>query len=82
MVVRVKLSELWMNCPRYIHRFQKLQTSRYAPQDGAETPLCEWKRIDGIQDVLRPHETAAVEKAGQITIEDWMGRVLTGDDKA
>ncbi len=82
LVVRVALSELWMNCPRYIHRFTKVQTSRYAPREDAETPLCEWKRIDMMGDVLRPHEAARVEKAGQITIEDWMGRVLTGDDKA
>lgn len=82
LVARVALSELWMNCPRYIHRFTKVQTSRYAPREDAETPLCEWKRIDMMGDVLRPHEAARVEKAGQITIEDWMGRVLTGDDKA
>lgn len=82
LVVRVAMSELWMNCPRYIHRHTKVQTSRYAPREGAETPLCEWKRVDMLSDVLRPHETAAVEKAGQTTIEDWMGRVLTGDDKA
>ena len=46
LVVRVKITELWMNCPRYIHRYQKLKTSRYVPQADIETPLCEWKRID------------------------------------
>ena len=25
LVVRVKITELWMNCPRYIHRYQKLE---------------------------------------------------------
>ena len=58
------------------------QTSRYVPRADAETPLCEWKRIDGLQDVLRPHETEAVQKAGLITIDDWMGRVVTGDETA
>ena len=82
MAVIVTVSELWMNCPRYVHRYQKVQGSRYAPAENAETPFCEWKRIDGIQDVLRPHETAVVEKVGQITIDDWMGKVLTGDEKA
>lgn len=81
-VVRVAVSELWMNCPRYIHRHTRVAPSRYVPAEGKDTPLCEWKRIDGIQDVLRPHETAAVEKVGQITIEEWMGRVLAGDEKA
>jgi predicted pyridoxine 5'-phosphate oxidase superfamily flavin-nucleotide-binding protein len=82
LAVIVTVSEVFMNCPRYVHRYQKVQASRYAPVDSAETPFCEWKRIDGVQDVLRPHETAVVEKVGQITIDDWMGKVLTGDEKA
>ncbi|MEQ1577716.1 MAG: pyridoxamine 5'-phosphate oxidase family protein [Hyphomicrobium sp.] len=81
MVVAVKLSELWMNCPRYVHRMQKITPSRYVPRTDVETPLCEWKRIDGLQDVLRPTETAAVEKAGNISIDEWMGEVFSGGDK-
>ncbi len=65
LVVRVKVTDLWMNCPRYIHRYQKLKTSRYVPQAGVETPLCEWKRIDGIQDVLRPNEIQQVAQLGR-----------------
>ena len=79
--VIVTVSELWMNCPRYVHRYQKVQSSRYAPQENVETPFCEWKRIDGLQDVLRPHELSVVEKAGQISIDDWMEKVLSGDEK-
>lgn len=82
LVVRVTLSELWQNCPRYIHRYEKVQPSRYVPREETETPLCEWKRIDGMQDVLRPHELARVEQEGNITIEEWMQRVVTGDEKA
>jgi hypothetical protein len=80
-VVRVKITELWMNCPRYIHRYQKLKTSRYVPQADIETPLCEWKRTEPVQDVLRPHELAQVAKAGTIPIEEWIGRVVTGDEQ-
>jgi hypothetical protein len=82
LVVKVAVSDVWMNCPRYIHRYKKLSASRYVPRADTETPLCEWKRIDGMQDTLRPHETAAVERAGHITIDEWMGRVMTGDEKA
>lgn len=82
LAVIVTVSEVFMNCPRYVHRYQKVQASRYAPLESAETPFCEWKRIDGVQDVLRPHETAVVEKIGQITIDDWMGKALAGDEKA
>lgn len=82
MVVKVAVTDVWMNCPRYVHRYEKKATSRYAPRAEVETPLCEWKRIDGLQDVLRPHELTAVQKAGVITEEEWMGHVLAGDDKA
>ncbi len=71
-----------MNCPRYMHRFQKVSPSRYMPRAEAETPLCEWKRIDGLQDVLRPKERAEVEKAGNITVDDWMGKVFSDDEEA
>jgi len=82
LVVRVDVSEVWMNCPRYVHRYEKVSASRYVPRAGTETPLCEWKRIEGLEDVLRPKEAAAVEEAGQISEEEWMGRLLRGDSSA
>jgi predicted pyridoxine 5'-phosphate oxidase superfamily flavin-nucleotide-binding protein len=82
LVVKVAVSDVWMNCPRYVHRYEKKVSSRYVPRVEAETPLCEWKRIDAVQDTLRPDEIAAVQKAGQITADEWMGRVFTGDEKA
>jgi predicted pyridoxine 5'-phosphate oxidase superfamily flavin-nucleotide-binding protein len=82
LVVRVAVSETWINCPRYVHRYQKLKPSRYVPRQETETPLCEWKRIDGMQDVLRPNEVAAVARQGNISEEEWMGRVLSGDENA
>ena len=82
MVVKVKVSETWMNCPRYIHRYQKLQASKYAPGVEAETPFCEWKRIDLMQDVVRPAEREKVAAIGTVTIEEWFGKVMTGDKDA
>ena len=82
LVVRIRVSELWQNCPRYVHRYQKVQTSRYVPKDGEDTPFCEWKRIDGMQDVLRPHELEEVERSGNITMEEWGQRVVDGADDA
>jgi len=81
--VRVTVSELWMNCPRYIHRYQRLKTSRYVPQAETETPVCEWKRVDAVQDVLRAGEHEQVERAGGvIPVEDWIARVQAGDETA
>lgn len=83
LVVKVTVSELWMNCPRYIHRFERVKSSRYVPQEGAETPVCEWKRTDAVQDVIRPAEVEQVQKAGGvIATEDWIARVQAGDETA
>ena len=82
MVVKVRVTETWMNCPRYIHRHKKLETSRYAPGVEPVTPFCEWKRIDGMQDVIRPAEKEKAEQLGTTTIEDWMGKVVSGDRDA
>lgn len=82
LAVRVAVSDVWMNCPRYIHRYEKVRESRYVPRVDIETPLCEWKRIEGLEDVLRAKETRAVEEAGQITEDEWKGRVFRGDENA
>lgn len=82
MVVKVSVHETWMNCPRYIHRYQKLEASRYAPGVESETPFCEWKRIDGLQDVVRPSERQKAADLGTTTIDEWMGKVMTGDKGA
>ncbi len=82
MLVRVKLSEMWQNCPRYIHRYQKLETSRYVPQAECETPLAGWKQTDIVQDVLLPDDAAKAQEAGVIPIEQWMDKVKSGDPTA
>jgi uncharacterized protein len=79
MAVKVTVHETWMNCPRYIHRYQKVESSRYAPGVEAETPFCEWKRIDALQDVVRESERETVSKIGPTTIDAWMEKVMTGD---
>lgn len=79
LVVRVKVSNIWTNCPRYIHRLKKLETSRYVPQENCDTPLAEWKRVDLMQDVLPPKDVGRPEKAGGIiTIEEWIDNVRKG----
>jgi hypothetical protein len=82
MLVRVKLSEMWQNCPRYIHRYQKLETSRYVPQAECETPLAGWKQTDIVQDVLPPADAEKAKQAGIIPIEQWMDKVKSGDPSA
>ncbi len=83
LVARVTISELWQNCPRYIHRYQKVKDSRYIPKADCETPVATWKRVEPVQDILRPHELEQVEQAGgTMPIEEWVGYIQSGDEKA
>ena len=80
LIVRVAVSEIWVNCPRYVHHYKKVDSSRYVPRDACETPMAEWKRIDGMQDVLPSKDQGRVEQAGGIiTMEEWAGKVRAGN---
>ncbi|HQC29392.1 MAG TPA: pyridoxamine 5'-phosphate oxidase family protein [Methylotenera sp.] len=81
-VVTVKLSEFWVNCPRYIPKMQKVRESRYVPRAHCETPLAGWKQLDLVQDVISKEDVEKAQKEGILTIEEWMGKVMTGDEKA
>jgi predicted pyridoxine 5'-phosphate oxidase superfamily flavin-nucleotide-binding protein len=51
-VVRVSATELFPNCPRYIHRLALVERSRFVPRAGHETPVPGWKRSEWARDVL------------------------------
>jgi hypothetical protein len=51
-IVRVQVREVFPNCPRYIHRYQKVDTSPFVPADGCETPVPEWKQMEWFKDAL------------------------------
>ncbi len=79
MIVRVKINEIFINCPRYIHRMSRAQSSKYVPQPGKETPLPQWKRIDAIQDALPASDQGIAEKlGGTITPEEYGAMIMNG----
>lgn len=79
-IVTVKISEIFVNCPRYIHRMQRVATSKYVPQADSETPVPQWKRIDAVQDVLPPCDAGLAEKlGGTITPEQYGAMVMDGN---
>jgi predicted pyridoxine 5'-phosphate oxidase superfamily flavin-nucleotide-binding protein len=43
LVVRVHVSEVFPNCPRYIHQYRLVERSRFVPTADAETPAPLWK---------------------------------------
>jgi predicted pyridoxine 5'-phosphate oxidase superfamily flavin-nucleotide-binding protein len=57
-VVVVEVREVFPNCPRYIHKFQRVEPSQFVPRNGVATPVPGWKKMDWACDVL-PHDDPA-----------------------
>jgi hypothetical protein len=53
-IVTVHATQVFPNCPRYIHRMALIERSRFVPRADRETPIPDWKRSDWACDVL-PH---------------------------
>jgi uncharacterized protein len=51
-VVRVRTTEIWPNCPRYVHRMVPAERSVFVPEEGRRTPVPGWKRAEWAVDVL------------------------------
>jgi predicted pyridoxine 5'-phosphate oxidase superfamily flavin-nucleotide-binding protein len=51
-IIRITVRNLFLNCPRYIHRYKKVESSEYLPKKGCVAPIPDWKKLDVVQDVL------------------------------
>lgn len=80
MVVRVDVEACFLNCGRYIHKHQRVASSKYVPDATGKQPFPAWKRIDVVQDALRTvDQGVAEEEGGTITVEQYMENVVSGD---
>jgi len=57
-IVRVRATEVFPNCPRYIHRMALVERSRFVPRADRDTPIPDWKRSDWACDVLPASDPA------------------------
>ena len=64
-VVRVRARAIFTNCPRYIHRMQLVERSRFVPKSGCATPVPAWKGDDWVEDVL-PADDPARDKSREV----------------
>jgi uncharacterized protein len=62
-IVRVHATQVFPNCPRYIHRMALVERSRFVPRAGVETPVPAWKRADWACDVLPARDAQAGQKS-------------------
>jgi len=58
MIVRVTASEVFPNCPRYIHEYKLVKRSRFVPKRECETPVPQWKQSEWAHDVLPENDPA------------------------
>lgn len=83
LVVTVAIAAIFQNCPRYVHRMQRVATSRYVPASDGSAPLAGWKRIDAIQPVLPAGDRGKAERAGGVLTKEQYGEMVTrGDPQA
>ena len=64
-VVRVAATEVFPNCPRYIHEYRLVKRSRFVPKRECATPVPQWKRSDWASDVL-PADDPAIDPEREI----------------
>ncbi len=57
-IVRVRVREVFPNCPRYIHRYQLVERSKFVPKKTGRPPVPDWKRSDWACDVLPENDPA------------------------
>jgi uncharacterized protein len=60
-IVRVQAREVFPNCPRYIHKYQLVERSRFVPKAGYSTPVPGWKRSEWARDVLPANDPGRSE---------------------
>lgn len=80
LIIRVKVTDVITNCPRYIHKMKRVEQSRAVPVAEKDTPFAEWKRIDVVQEALPAQDHGKTDKSGgTITMEEWVENVGQGN---
>ncbi|HEX2731013.1 MAG TPA: pyridoxamine 5'-phosphate oxidase family protein [Polyangiaceae bacterium] len=57
-IVRVRVREVFPNCPRYIHKMKLVERSAFVPREGCETPVPSWKRSEWARDAISDKDPA------------------------
>lgn len=61
-IVRVTVENMFINCPRYIHRMKKIEHSGYVPNRACRTPVPDWKKIPAVQAALPEADRRRLEE--------------------
>lgn len=78
-LIMITVTKIWVNCPRYIHKYKKIDQSKYVPESCKVTPIPTWKRLDIVQDAITPKEKAIAESQGLVDINEYEAKVKRGE---
>ncbi len=80
LIVRATLSDVFVNCPRYITPHTRGEVSRYVPDANGNAPLPGWKKIDLLQPFLPSRFQGLAESENDvITADEYSQRLLLGE---
>ncbi len=51
-LIRIAVRQIFPNCPRYLPKMQRVESSRFVPRPGVVTPVPPWKRMEWAKDAL------------------------------
>ncbi|MDP2152769.1 MAG: pyridoxamine 5'-phosphate oxidase family protein [Methylotenera sp.] len=78
-LIMVSVTKIWVNCPRYIHKYQKIDQSKYVPEPCKVTPIPTWKRMDIVQDAITLEEKEIAESQGIVSLSEYEEKVKRGE---
>ena len=79
LVVKVNVSQVWVNCSRYVHKMILREPSPYIPDSKGNAPIALWKRIEGLDQFLSEEDKKLVLEAGYITNEEYEEKLSSGE---
>jgi uncharacterized protein len=62
-IIRVQATEIFGNCPRYIHKMELVEHSLHVPRADHTPPVPSWKLSEQYRDVLPQRDTRASSEA-------------------
>lgn len=79
-IIKARVTSVFVNCARYIHKHKRLATSPYVPDAQGKQPYALWKRINHMQAHLPQRDQGkAEEEGGLISEEDYRDALSRGE---
>jgi hypothetical protein len=75
-VIGVDVESIWVNCPRYIHHYEKTADSKYLPDADGDAPLPIWKRLDIMQNAITDADRVRVAEFGGVIDQAAYGELV------